>query len=707
MDRGAMSAITPEVKTQQSQPIVASELDAALQRLLLRVRLLAKRRVAWLRHLWSEEISGPPNGNALAVNHAEVDSILEGKDMPEAEVAWLAQHGLKYQKKLDEIETDMAADRSSRFALLHQIFGLDAADSDMLQVCLALSLDPALARAYAYLQDHAGRTYTTEELVARLCGHGTCGIWSADSALFRWDLILHREVSAGEPILLACDPLIRNWLMGFSGMDPFLVETAHLGMPLPPLPGWPVAETVEWVRKIVDRRQQGRIRIRVQGVVGSGRKTLAAVISSHLGMPLLAVNADAVADDDWRRFNMHAQRQAFLDRSALAWYGESLSRRAWPAGIPGFPVQFLIVDKAQTIPAAPECVDYEINMMELGREERLDIWKRYIPDSAAWPAGGLSQLADCFRVTVGEIVGVAAKQPGNAEQAGVLIRQQARHRLGKLAQYLDCPFTLDDLVVVAHVRQGLDDFIFEARERTAFWEKPEARRLFPQGRGLMALFSGPSGTGKTMAAQVIAASLGLDLFRIDLSAVVSKYVGETSQNLERILSRAENMDVVLFFDEADALFGKRTEIKDAHDRFANTDTNYLLQAIENYQGIAILATNQKGHMDTAFTRRIRYMLEFNRPDIGQRLLIWQKIVGELAGAESLRHLESHLQTLAREMDVTGAQIKYSVLSALFMARRQCKSLDSEHLLHGLERELMKEGKAFSERERGRFYGQPR
>jgi adenylate kinase family enzyme len=701
-----MSSVTPEAKSEQPQTAIASELDPALHRVMLRVRLLAKRRVAWLRHLWFEEISVPTQTGSMLVSHAEVDSILEGKDSPEAEAAWFAQHEFELQKSLEELDAAMASDRSSRFFLLHQIFGLDAADSDLLQICLALSLDPALARAYAYLQDHAGRTYATEELAARLCGHGPCGAWSADSPLFRWELILRREVSPGEPPLLASDPHIRNWLMGFSGMDEVLVDVAHLQMPLPPLTSWPVAETMEWAQNLLNRGQQGRVLVRVQGIPGSGRKTLAAVVASRLGLPLLLINADAVEDDAWTRLYVHAQRQAFLDRSALAWCGESLSRRPWPAGISGFPVQFLITDPTQTIPPHPGCVEYEVGMSELGSEERLNIWKQYLPESVVWPATALRQLAACFRVTVGEIAAVAAKQPANAEQAGVFIREQARHRLGRLAQYLDCPFMLDDLVVVDHVRRGLDDFIFEARERISFWEKPEARRLFPQGRGLMALFSGPSGTGKTMAAQVIAASLGLDLFRIDLSAVVSKYVGETSQNLERILSRAEGMDVVLFFDEADSLFGKRTDIKDAHDRFANTDTNYLLQAIENYQGIAILATNQKGQMDTAFTRRIRYMLEFNRPDVAQRLLIWQKIIGELADAERLRSLDASLQTLALEMDVTGAQIKYAVLSALFIARRRGELLNPEHLVGGLERELMKEGKAFSERERGRLYGQP-
>jgi SpoVK/Ycf46/Vps4 family AAA+-type ATPase len=247
------------------------------------------------------------------------------------------------------------------------------------------------------------------------------------------------------------------------------------------------------------------------------------------------------------------------------------------------------------------------------------------------------------------------------------------------------------------LRGNLQDFIFEAHQRGVLWERPEARRLFPQGRGLIVLFTGPPGTGKTMASQVVAANLGLDLFRIDISTVVSKYVGETSKNLDRILSRAARMNAVLLFDEADALFGKRTDIKDAHDRFANTDTNYLLQGIENYPGIALLASNKKTNIDSGFIRRLRYVLEFPKPDTQQRLEIWSRVVGELAGEERLCALTSELSRLAESVELTGAQIKLAVLSALFMAQHERVALAMAHLLRGLERELMKEGRGISRR----------
>ena len=207
-----------------------------------------------------------------------------------------------------------------------------------------------------------------------------------------------------------------------------------------------------------------------------------------------------------------------------------------------------------------------------------------------------------------------------------------------------------------------------------------------------------------MAAQVIAAQLGLDLFRIALSTVVSKYVGETSKNLYRIFARAEEMDAVLLFDEADALFGRRTEIKDAHDRFANTDTNYLLQAIEGYRGIALLATNKKANVDPAFLRRIRYVLDFPKPDSTERRRLWRRLVSELAGDERARELGRELDTIAASVEATGAQIKYAVLSALFLARRDGRPVEIAHLVRGLERELIKEGRGLTERDRERLGG---
>jgi hypothetical protein len=324
-----------------------------------------------------------------------------------------------------------------------------------------------------------------------------------------------------------------------------------------------------------------------------------------------------------------------------------------------------------------------------------------IPAAARWSDADLDRLARQHRVLPGDVAHAAARGVDSVDEAARTVRERGRGRLEDLATRLDCPFSWDDLVLAKPILDLLRDFTFEAQERARVWEAPALRRLFPQGRGLFALLTGLPGTGKTMAAQAIAAELGLDLYRISLATVISKYVGETAKNLERILARAETMDAVLLFDEADALFGKRTEIKDAHDRYANSDTNHLLQAIESYSGIAILASNKKGNVDPAFVRRLRYVVELPRPDAAQRRALWERLVSELCGAETSAASRVLLDATAA-IELTGAQIKFAILAALFAARREGCSVGGPQLVRGLERELFKEGRALSDRERERL-----
>jgi len=684
------------------------QLDPSVERMLQRIRLKARCRVAWLRKLWSEEEQ--PAGHTL-VSHAEIETVLADRDSPQAEAKWLAENDqlADLLAELNQLEQVIDDDKSSRWSMLCQIFSIESDDADLLQACIGMQIDPTLSRLYAYLQDHPARGFVTEDLVRRLFGYGRNSICHSESPLRLWNLVREKEVAAGEPTLFAVDPIVSDWVMGNSTLDPLLVGKAVIRELLKPLLDWPVKEAVYLIKRHVTNESGGRVRIAFSGPPGSGRHTLAAMIASQLGMTLLAIDSDRIEPAMWQQTYLHAQRQAFLDRTALCWSGASSLDRSWPRQIIPFPVQFVVLEPGQSIPVHEGVIDHRIEMPSLGIDERRMLWKHYIPESTTWSVTEFETLVSQHQLTVGEIASVASKQINTLNEAEFCVRESARYRLGDLAQRVDCPFSWNDLVLPGRVDETLRDFLFEARDRTAFWEHETARRLFPQGRGLMALFSGASGTGKTMSAQVIAAELGLDLFRIDLAAVVSKYVGETSKNLERILSRAQHMDVVLLFDEADALLGKRTEIKDAHDRFANTDTNYLLQALEDYQGIAILSTNRKNNIDEAFIRRIRYVVEFPRPDTTQRLILWLRLIGELTGeaiattkADNDRILLQDIKAMANTIELTGAQIKYAVLAAMFAARRESEKLSMKHLLRGIDRELMKEGRVLTERERARL-----
>jgi SpoVK/Ycf46/Vps4 family AAA+-type ATPase len=326
-----------------------------------------------------------------------------------------------------------------------------------------------------------------------------------------------------------------------------------------------------------------------------------------------------------------------------------------------------------------------------------------VPSVRDWPPKELQRLAAEHPVNPGDIVQAGRNASADPLTAGRSARESARSRFNGLVQQLESPFQWDDLVVPASVRDALEALAFEAKQRHRFWEDPARRRLFPQGRGLAALLSGPPGTGKTMAAQVIAASLGQDLFRVNLAHLVSKWVGETAKNIDSLLREADALDAILFFDEADAAFARRsTEVRDAQDRFANTDAAHLLQAIESHSGVVLLATNLKGNIDPAFFRRLRYVIEFPKPDAALQRDLWTRLIGQLAGPDAGAKLASVVHALSTHVEATGAQIKQAILAAIFIAQRERCGLAARHLVEGLRRELAKEGRGIALRERERI-----
>jgi SpoVK/Ycf46/Vps4 family AAA+-type ATPase len=273
-------------------------------------------------------------------------------------------------------------------------------------------------------------------------------------------------------------------------------------------------------------------------------------------------------------------------------------------------------------------------------------------------------------------------------------RMQARPRLDDLAQRIEAVSTWEDLVLPELQRQTLRDIAAHVRQRATVYETWGFASKGARGLGISALFAGASGTGKTMAAEVLANELRLDLYRIDLSQVVSKYIGETEKNLRRIFDAAEEGGAILLFDEADALFGKRSEVKDSHDRYANIEVSYLLQRMETYRGLAILTTNMKNALDTAFMRRIRFIVQFPFPDAAQRMEIWQRIFPASTPTDGL-----DVTKLAR-LNVTGGNIRNIALNAAFLAADADEPVRMKHLLRAARSEYAKLEKSLTEAEIG-------
>jgi hypothetical protein len=273
-------------------------------------------------------------------------------------------------------------------------------------------------------------------------------------------------------------------------------------------------------------------------------------------------------------------------------------------------------------------------------------------------------------------------------------RVQARPRLDELAQRIDSRAGWDDLVLPERALQALRDMAAHARQRVTVYETWGLALTSARGLGLSALFSGPSGTGKTLAAEVLAAELGLDLYRIDLSQVVSKYIGETEKNLGRVFDAAEEGGAVLLFDEADALFGRRSEVKDSHDRYANLEVSYLLQRMECYRGLAILTTNLREALDPAFLRRLRFIVQFPFPDAAQRAGIWRRMFPRQTPTEGLDP-----ERLAR-LNVPGGSIRNIALGAAFLAADAGEPVRMSHLLRAARSEYAKLDRPLTEAEIG-------
>jgi DNA polymerase III delta prime subunit len=664
-----------------------------LDLVLMRVRTRAQRRAAWLVHLHDCPAEEHPE-----LFDSAIQAAFDDRDNPDAEMRWLeeAEGVRQLNERLSRIEGALDGKGRAGLKQLADLFGLSRPELDLLQACLALAVDPGLGPVYGRLQRFPGRSCATETLAARLFGYGRQSLWNAGCPLAAWELVREGPAAPGEPSPLTVDPIVVDWLNGELRMDPVLEGVVRLVQPQEPMACWPVDEVAQRSRRGLER--ESSVRVLVAGPPSSGRRTFAAAVASKFGLKTLAVDTDGIADADWRDYFIRAQRLAILGGTALVWHGSGVGR-AWPSTIVPAPIQFIACEVNEPVPPCPHGIDYSLTLTAPNVEERRRLWRMLLPESLVWPASGFEALVERYRLNPGDIVSVARRNPASVREAAAFARELTRHRLGELAQLIECPFTWSDLVVPDRLRESLEDFAFEARDRPTFWDQTSARRLFPRGTGLVALFSGPPGTGKTMAAQVIAADLELDLFRIDLASVVSKYIGETAKHLSRIFTRASRMNAVLLFDEADALFTKRTEVKDSHDRYANADTSYLLQLLEEYTGIVILASNKRQNIDPAFIRRVRYVFEFPRPDAAERRRIWRQVVGELSGLDMLRRLESTIEALALNVQISGAQIKNAVLASIFIARRSREPLAMPHLLRGVEREMSKEGRSMATNEK--------
>ena len=680
----------PPVSAQDATSGPPPTKEPALALVVQRVRLRLGLRLGWLAHL-------------RALGLTDVDIATGDRDRLADELTWRTDAvPAELLSALAAAETSLREGAAGRLGVLTEVFALGPPELDLLHVCLAAAEDERVGRVLALLAgDEQGRR-VTEAVAARLCDREGGVLATAESPLRLWRIVTDEPGPAGDSSAVGLDRTVLAWLHGISELDPRLVGVLRASGGAAPLETWPVAAVADRCRPRPGQDQPDPTRVVVRGRAGSGRRTFAAAVCAELGLRSADVDTERIAPESWPATFIAVQRHAFLERCVPVWHGRPAVSATWPAHTPHFPVQLVCLEPDERLPEVDELADVVVELPGPSVRDRWRLWADHLPESREWPEPERSDIVERPHTPVGDIVHVARQRATTVAAAREALRDRNRERLGPLVAPLPLPYRSADLVVPDRVRESLEFLLFEARQRRRFWAAGDRARLYPQS-GLTALLAGPPGVGKTMLAQVVAAELGVDLLSVNLAETISKYVGETAKNLDAVLRNAGELDAVLLCDEADTLFGRRTEIRDAHDRWANADTNFLLQAIEAYPGVAILATNRKDQLDDALTRRLRHVIELPRPDPAARLVLWRTLLADIEPGLDLAHAAALLGRLAARVELTGAEIKNAVLNAAFVAARAGGGVGPEAIVEGLDRELAKQGRPLSVLDRRRIH----
>lgn len=643
----------------------------------------------------------------------------------------------------------------SHLAQLQQSFNLSTFDLDAIAIVLAPELDRRYERLYAYLQDEERYLQPTVDLVLKiLCPTVTAKLsqrdrFSPDAPLIHHKLLyLVGNSTQAKPSLLAhnilLDEQVIRFLLKEKGLDSRLIPFCQLIQPAVDWNDLRLKESVKQGLKAIAQARRGKgeeknrtrenlsplssfspeqsdpMRLYFQGSDRALARRTAEAIAAELQIPLLTADFARIiaAKVDFEPTLKLILRQAWFENTLLYLEGVEIlqeeehailyqdllnaiaqtqgltilaGKQPWKPGTEG-------VLGIVTIPfTVPDFVQRRLEWQERLSEARISL-----------SPTDLDALSDRFRLTPEQIADAvvtasntirwkAAARESEISHTSIVFaatRAQGGHDLAALARKVEPKYRWDDIVLPPDTQTQLREICNQAKHRHLVYEEWGFDRKLSLGKGQNVLFSGLPGTGKTMAAEVMASELQLDLYKIDLSQVVSKYIGETEKNLNRIFNAAATSNAILLFDEADSLFGKRTEVKESRDRYANIEVGYLLQKMEEYEGIAILTTNVRSNIDDAFVRRLRFIVEFPLPTEKQRRQIWEKIWPNTTP----RSPQIDLDFLARKFEIGGANIRNVALAATFLAADEGIPVNMSHLIRAIRREYQKMGKILMEEE---------
>jgi len=696
---------------------------------LARLDVLLAALTAHTRRLLGEE----PGGTGY-ISDGEVLAFLSNRALrlDEEERAALAGLVRKAEEKISPMRSGRKRPRLERLA---KAFALGEAEILILLAALAPEIDPRYTRVYGYLQDNMSLIRPSVaiacELVALLEGdvvHKSLyrALLAPDAPLIRHRLIALVEDRPHLPFAargMLVTPRLTAWLLeedDVPDLEPARLIPAKGKADWPEIPEPDRNRLAEQLQLATRGRRAGTPRksgvsavFYVQGRYGAGREALVRALCLDKKIALLVVDGSrAVREHEHLNTLLPLVfRELRLLEAALYWSDFHLLTEEDRAGdlllmqelLESEPGPFFLGGEGDWEPSdrLHDLPVIRYSLPELDVAGRLRAWEREREGQPPFSAtADLQALAGAFRFTPGRIRDAAAtardicrrRAPRNGEVSNgdlqEACRLQSNQKLSILATKVVPRYSLSDIVLPREQQASLNELLAAARQGDLVLDGWGFSTKFSLGNGLTALFTGPPGTGKTMAAEVLGFELGLDLYRIDLAAVVSKYIGETEKNLDKIFTEAETANAVLFFDEADALFGKRGEVQAAHDRYANTEIAYLLQKMEAYRGIAILTTNLRRNLDDAFVRRLRFCIEFPMPDAEERRAIWHTVWPEHVP----RAPDLDLDGLAERLGLAGGHIRNIVLSASFLAADEGGRVEMRHLIHATRREFGKMGR---------------
>lgn len=578
---------------------------------------------------------------------------------------------------------------------LAQTMGLSVFERELLWLCAAAALDKNTAEL---LVKAHGKPYPTLALAAGLLDGGHGDALSPARPLRYWqliDIVQPPEIPLPQAAL-RIDERILHYIQGHNHLDgrlqPYLspVETSQAIKPLPPSQ----QKLVDYMVMMVRETPQPPI-LQLVGIDAESKQVMVQQGAVQLGVKLYRLPTGLIppGSSELDLFARLWAREGALWPIALYLDAQELDAESEPDKI-GLVLRFLQRSGGLFFLSTHDAwnkIDGQTLTIDVNKptpEEQAALWREHLPTLAAEMP---EQLAGCFNLSMPAVEQVSQMAQETAseltpKQVWDACLIQTRPRLDMLAQRIVPKATWEDIVLPDPQMALLRRITTQVAQRGQVHNKWGWQRKMNRGLGMTVLFSGESGTGKTMSAEVIANHLQLNLYRIDLSQVVSKYIGETEKNLRKLFDAAEDGGVLLFFDEADALFGKRSQVKDSHDRYANIETNYLLQRLEAYQGLAILATNALSSLDDAFMRRLRFIVKFPVPEDVHRKLIWQKVFP--------------LETPLAELDYTylarfklaGGSIYNIALNASFHAAEQGTDVSMKHILEATQVEFDKDSR---------------